>query len=49
MPMCKFVATRSKDDGDMYALLGSDKDRKDAAVQFKNIHSNFKIAIVVDL
>ena len=50
MPMCKFVATRSKDDdGDMYALLGSDKDRKDAAVQFKNIHANFKIAIVVDL
>ena len=33
----------------MYELLGTDADRKNAAVQFKNIHSNFKIAIVVDL
>ena len=50
MPMCQFVATRSKDDPqDMYDLLGTDFDRKMAAVQFKNIHSNFKIAIVVDL
>ena len=50
MPMCKFVATRSKDDPqDMYDLLGTDEVRKTAAVQFKNIHSNFKIAIVVDL
>lgn len=50
MPMCKFVATRSKDDNQkMYDLLGTDADRKNAAVQFKNIHSNFKIAIVVDL
>lgn len=50
MPMCKFVATRSKDDPqEMYDLLGSDADRKNAAIQFKNIYSNFKIAIVVDL
>lgn len=50
MPMCQFVATRSKDDPqDMYDLLGSDAVRKTAATQFKNIHSNFKIAIVVDL
>ena len=50
MPMCKFVATRSKDDPqDMYDLLGTDADRKMAAIQFKNVHSNFKIAIVVDL
>ena len=50
MPMCQFVATRSKDDPqDMYDLLGTDAVRKTAAVQFKNIHSNFKIAIVVDL
>lgn len=50
MPMCQFVATRSKDDPqDMYNLLGTDAARKTAAVQFKNIHSNFKIAIVVDL
>ena len=50
MPMCQFVATRSKDDPqDMYDLLGTDATRKTAAIQFKNIHSNFKIAIVVDL
>ena len=50
MPMCQFVATRSKDDPqDMYDLLGSDGVRKTAAIQFKNIKSNFKIAIVVDL
>ena len=50
MPMCQFVATRSKDDPqEMYDLLGNDSVRKNAAVQFKNIHSNFKIAIVVDL
>ena len=50
MPMCQFVATRSNDDPqDMYDLLGPDAVRKTAAIQFKNIHSNFKIAIVVDL
>lgn len=50
MPMCQFVATRSKDDPqEMYDLLGSDSVRKTAAIQFKNIKSNFKIAIVVDL
>ena len=50
MPMCQFVATRSKDDTqEMYDLLGSDSVRKTAAIQFKNIHSNFKIAIVVGL
>ena len=50
MPMCQFVATRSKDDPqEMYDLLGNDSVRKTAAVQFKNVHSNFKIAIVVDL
>lgn len=50
MPMCQFVATRSKDDPkEMFDLLGTDSVRKTAAVQFKNIKSNFKIAIVVDL
>ncbi|MBQ1735275.1 MAG: type I restriction endonuclease subunit R, partial [Lachnospiraceae bacterium] len=50
MPMCQFVATRSKDDPEeMYNLLGTEAVRKTAAIQFKNIHSNFKIAIVVDL
>ena len=44
MPMCQFVATRSKDDPqDMYDLLGPDSVRKTAAIQFKNINSNFKI------
>lgn len=50
MPMCQFVATRAKDDPiEMYELLGPDSTRKMAATQFKNIKSNFKIAIVVDL
>lgn len=50
MPMCQFVATRSKDDPqDMFDLLGTESVRKTAAIQFKNIKSNFKIAIVVDL
>ena len=50
MPMMKIVATRSKDDPkELYDLLGDDEDRRDAAVQFKNINSNFKIAIVVDM
>ena len=50
MPMCQFVATRAKDDPqEMYDLLGTDSVRKTAAIQFKNINSNFKIAIVVDL
>ena len=50
VPMCQFIATRSKDDPqEMYDLLGSDSVRKNAAIQFKNINSNFKIAIVVDL
>lgn len=50
MPMMKIVATRSKDDAlELYNLLGTDDDRRDAAVQFKNIKSNFKIAIVVDM
>ncbi len=48
--MCRFVATRSKDDPkEMFDLLGPDSVRKSAALQFKNIRSNFKIAIVVDL
>ena len=50
MPMIKMVMTRGKDDPkEMYELLGTDKDKSDAAVQFKDIKSNFKIAIVVDM
>lgn len=50
MPMCKLIATRAEDDPkDMFECLGNDAERKMAAIQFKNINSNFKIAIVVDL
>lgn len=50
MPMMKIVATRRKDDAkELYDMLGTDEDRKEAATQFKDINSNFKIAIVVDM
>ena len=46
----KLVMTRTKDDDkDLYALLGSDEERKKLDVKFKNPKSNFKIAIVVDM
>ena len=46
----KLVMTRNKDDEkDLWDLLGTDEDRKKLDVQFKNPHSNFKIAIVVDM
>ena len=49
-PMMKIVATRSKDDPiELYNMLGTDEDRRNSAVQFKDINSNFKIAIVVDM
>lgn len=50
MPMMKMVMTRGKDDPtDLYDMLGTDNDRSEAATQFKDIKSNFKIAIVVDM
>ena len=50
MPMMKMVMTRNKDDEkELYDMIGTDEDRSDAALQFKNIKSNFKIAIVVDM
>ena len=50
MPMIKMIMTRGKDDPkELYNLLGSDVDRAADAVQFKDINSNFKIAIVVDM
>lgn len=50
MPMMKMVMTRGKDDPkDLYDLIGTDESRKEAATQFKDINSNFKIAIVVDM
>jgi len=50
MPMMKMVMTRGKDDPkELYDMLGTDEDKKEDARQFKNINSNFKIAIVVDM
>lgn len=46
----KMVMTRGKDDVELlYNLLGSKDERKELDKQFKNAHSNFKIAIVVDM
>lgn len=50
MPKIKLVMTSNKDDEkDLYNMLGTDKDRKDFALQFKEEKSNFKIAMVVDM
>lgn len=50
MPMMKMVMTRGKNDPkELYDMLGTDADRAADAVQFKDINSNFKIAIVVDM
>lgn len=46
----RMVMTRNKDDEpDLFNLLGTKEDRKELDRQFKNIKSNFKIAIVVDM
>lgn len=46
----KMVMTRNKDDDpELYAMLGTKDDHKELDRQFKNIKSNFKIAIVVDM
>ena len=48
--MIKLVMTRNKDDEpELYEMLGTKEDRKEFDRQFKNIKSNFKIAIVVDM
>lgn len=48
--MVHLVMTRNKDDElDLYNMLGTKEDRKELDRQFKNIKSNFKIAIVVDM
>ena len=50
MERLKLVMTRGKDDEPaLYNILGSKDDRKELDRQFKNIKSNFKIAIVVDM
>lgn len=44
------VMTRNKDDEkELYDMLGTKEDRKELDRQFKNVKSNFKIAIVVDM
>ncbi len=46
----KMIMTRNKDDEkDLWDLLGNKEDRKELDRQFKQIKSNFKIAIVVDM
>ena len=48
--MVKMVITRDKDDpAELYNMLGTDEYRKDLADQYKEVRSNFKIAIVVDM
>ncbi len=44
------VMTRNKDDNkELFELLGTKENRKELDRQFKNVKSNFKIAIVVDM
>lgn len=46
----RMVMTRNKDDEpELYEMLGTKEDRKELDRQFKNVKSNFKIAIVVDM
>lgn len=46
----RMVMTRNKDDEpELYEMLGTKEARKELDRQFKNIKSNFKIAIVVDM
>lgn len=46
----ELIMTRNKDDEPaLYEMLGTKEDRKEYDRQFKNVKSNFKIAIVVDM
>lgn len=46
----KVVLTESnKDDEEWHDMIGNKEYRKQLAIEFKNIHSQFKIAIVVDM
>ena len=46
----RLVMTRNKDDEkELYEMLGTKEDRKELDRQVKNVKSNFKIAIVVDM
>ena len=49
-PKIQMVMTRNKDDAkELYTMLGTKDDRKELDRQFKQVKSNFKIAIVVDM
>ena len=45
----KYKRKERKYPKELYDMLGTDEDRRDAAIQFKDIKSNFKIAILVDM
>jgi len=46
----KMIMTRNKDDDkDLWDILGNKEERKELDRQFKQLKSNFKIAIVVDM
>lgn len=46
----RMVMTRNKDDApELFNMLGTKEDRKELDRQFKNVKSNFKITIVVDM
>ena len=50
MERIKMIMTRGKDDDEaLYKLLGTSDYRKTLDAEFKNVKSNFKIAIVVDM
>jgi type I restriction enzyme R subunit len=50
LPKVNLVMTRSKDDKkELWDLLGNQDYRKGLDKQFKNIKSNFRVAIVVDM
>ena len=50
MERIKIIMTRGKDDEkELYDLLGGKDYRKELDRQFKNLKSNFKIAVVVDM
>ena len=43
------ITSNNKDDEEMQKAIGSKKDKKQLEVDFKDMDSNFKIAIVVDM
>lgn len=43
------ITSNNKDDEEMQKVIGSKKDKKQLEVNFKDMESSFKIAIVVDM